>query len=493
MCKKYFILLVFFSLIRPTIKKNHLSNDWFSHNQKKLLLTLKNLNQQAHKQYGATIIKNNVRSAIVPHAGIEFSGVIAASVYRNCNPTCKKIFIIGPDHSGSVQGAALPSFKGFNTPIGTLATEKKIINSLSLHPSFTINDEPFNSEHSVQMQLPFIKYFFKDACVIPLIVGSITCTQALQLATELKKYIDQDSLVIISSDFVHYGPRFDYQPFNHHIPLQIRKLDSQAISLIEEKKCIPFEQFIATTGATICGKSAIKILLELLTINAFGAVEPRLISYDTSARFDDDKNSVSYVGMLFTSEKLDSLPADQRLTNYEKNGLLTQARNLLNNMFSPDFEPSLYRPITSFGLQQKAGVFTTIEKLDGTLRGCIGHITTQDPLYKTVEQTTLAAALQDTRFTPVAQNEIKNLKLKLSILSPPTTIPNYHAIRLGKDGVILNAQGKSAVFLPEVSTEFNWSLEQMLTELAKKAELSDDAWKDKDTQFKTFTTYEITE
>jgi AmmeMemoRadiSam system protein B/AmmeMemoRadiSam system protein A len=405
----------------------------------------------------------------------------------------KRVIILGPDHAGIVNGIALPSFARYHIPTGDLPIATTLIKQLAQQPHFHIDDTVFSTEHSVEMQLPLIHRFLNKALVIPLIVGKLSCTQAYEIACTLKSIMSKGTIVVISSDFVHYGARFNFTPFQDHQQLRIRGLDSQAIAYLQQEQCAPFEQFIASSHATICGANPLKIMLAMMELKAFGQVEPRLIAYATSTQ-DDTEDSVSYVGMLFTMQRLAAMPIDQQLTQQEQNNLYAYMLTTLNQLFYPVTNPELYTPILSFGIMQQHGAFVTLRTktaIELQLRGCIGRITTDAPLYQTVAQVTQDAALHDPRFTPLTADELPYITTKLSVLSQPKKIKTYQQISLGSDGVILEYDNASALFLPEVPIEFHWSLPTMLTELARKAGLPANVIHKKGVIFKTFRTLDI--
>lgn len=488
------IILSFVYAAQPTIEIAHLDHNWYPSESALLKTKISSLTKAAEATFSANLNSKAIQALIVPHASYNYSGTVAASVYRLCNPNIKKIIILAPAHTIAFTGIALPAFDTYQTPLGAVKVQTADIQKLATHKLFHINKTVYKKEHSLEIQLPLIQTFFhKDVTIVPLIVGKINCQQASLVAQAIKPLIDAQTLCLISTDFTHHGKHFNFEPFTEQVDLNIQKLDSQAVELIEAGKCAPFAEFIHKTGATICGANPLKILLALLETQAFGLVEPRFIAYDTSLRQANQKAnaSVSYIGMLFTTEKLSSVPFENKLTQQEQRALLTAANNLLTNLFDSKIDKDLWLPIKSFGLKQPYGAFTTLEKNTKTgkqLRGCIGRITSKQPLYQTTATVTQEAALADNRFKPVQKSELPNIKLKLSILSPLTAITNYRDIVIGKHGVVLENNGHSALFLPEVATEFNWSLTELLTQLSKKANLPSNTWKDPNTKFKVFTT-----
>jgi AmmeMemoRadiSam system protein A len=141
-------------------------------------------------------------------------------------------------------------------------------------------------------------------------------------------------------------------------------------------------------------------------------------------------------------------------------------------------------------LEELHGVFVTLyHRADGLqkiLRGCIGTILPLEPLYQGVIENTIKAASKDHRFLPVREEELPGLTIEINVLTLPHPIDSYSAIRLGVDGIILSQGFKRAVFLPSVSKEWKWNLEETLTQLSKKAGLSEMSWQEEATQFQVF-------
>lgn len=487
---RYYLILLLHLPLFAAEKQSHLADGWYPHDPAKLAQALAEHDTNAASSYDAAVNPTAVKALIAPHAGISYSGDIAAAVYRLANPQTRRVIILAPDHSGKTNGIALPPFNHYAIANGTLKVDTLFVKKLQRHPIFSYQETAFAPEHSLEMQLPFIARYMPGAKIVPLIVGPIRCMQADDVATILKKHIDKQTLVVVSTDFVHYGTRFNFAPFTDHQQLRTRHLNSQAIELIEQQRCGPFEHFMQQSHATICGSNPLKVLLALLHANAFGAVEPRLIAYGSSSDTATD-DFVTYVGMIFTTQKVATLPINEQLTQQEKRNLFGQAQNTLTHMLEPNFDEQLYYPIRSFGVTRNLGAFTTLRTQDGSLRGCIGRILASDPLYKTIATVTQDTALRDSRFNPVTQQEIPGLSLKLSVLSKPKKIKSYTGIELGKHGIILKGNGRSAVFLPEVATEQKWNIDQTLSQLAQKAGLDKDAWKLKDTEFQVFSTVDI--
>jgi AmmeMemoRadiSam system protein A len=130
------------------------------------------------------------------------------------------------------------------------------------------------------------------------------------------------------------------------------------------------------------------------------------------------------------------------------------------------------------------GAFVTLKK-SGRLRGCIGHIPGDMELGKTVGAMALQSAFGDPRFPAVELSEFKDLEIEISVLTPMKAVSSFNEIAVGRDGVLMSKAGASAVFLPQVAAENNWSRSEMLDSLCQKAGLSIGCWK-RDAQFQIF-------
>ena len=138
----------------------------------------------------------------------------------------------------------------------------------------------------------------------------------------------------------------------------------------------------------------------------------------------------------------------------------------------------------SAGLKKNLGVFVTLKK-HGQLRGCIGHIIPQGPLYQGVMENAVNSCSYDRRFSPVTPEELKDIDIEISVLSPLKSVDHYEQIIPGWHGIILQKEGRQSVYLPQVLMETGWEVEEALSHLSVKAGLPRDAWKS-GTTFHTF-------
>ncbi len=140
-------------------------------------------------------------------------------------------------------------------------------------------------------------------------------------------------------------------------------------------------------------------------------------------------------------------------------------------------------------LREKKGVFITLKK-SGQVRGCIGTIS-KDEIWIQVQKYAVFSAFNDPRFPPLEKEELKNIKIEISILDDPQDIKSIEEIELGKDGVIMEVGGKGGVLLPEVAVEHGVKTPQEFLEmLCRKIGIPNDSWKK--AKIKKFRTEKIT-
>jgi AmmeMemoRadiSam system protein A len=174
---------------------------------------------------------------------------------------------------------------------------------------------------------------------------------------------------------------------------------------------------------------------------------------------------------------------DLGLTDQEKKYLHTIARSVIESRASGTPQPSFEPPTST--LQEKRGAFVSLHS-KGQLRGCIGYIHPIKPLYQTIQDMAVAAAFQDPRFPPLSAEELGDLEIELSVLTPLREITDITEIEVGKHGLLLMQGASSGLLLPQVATEYGWSRDEFLAHTCMKAGLPKGAWNDKNTKIFVF-------
>lgn len=430
--------------------------------------------------------KGRVFALIVPHAGYVYSGRVAGAAYRQvAEKKFGRVVVLAPSHHGAFRGFSIMDVDAYETPLGRMPLDRAARDALRKNPLHVPANRLHEPEHAIEIQLPFLQRTIFPAKLVPILVGQLSEGDASAVADALKPWLSQDTLIVVSTDFTHYGPRFRYVPFADDVAENLRKLDMGAANAILKKEPGSFDAYVQETGATICGRAAITVLLRCLPPDA--AAE--LLRYDTSGRMTGDfNNSVSYVSMLFT------VPSEEgaALSDDEKRLLLRLARETIAEHLRTGKSPDLKTYPLTERLKKKAGAFVTLKK-HGELRGCIGRIGYPEiadelpSLHDVVKDMAVAAALNDQRFDPVAADELKDIEIEISVLTVAREIPGWEDFEVGRHGIIIRKAYRGAVFLPQVAVEQNWDRAKTLSHLCVKAGLPRDAWREKDMHFFVFT------
>jgi AmmeMemoRadiSam system protein B len=215
------------------------------------------------------------------------------------------VLLLAPNHRLAVDRIALSGADAFATPLGQVAVDTRAVARLADHPAFQVNDAAHAPEHAVEIVLPFLQRTWPgpDApAVVPMLVphlGEARITAAGQALADLRRDLPGHTLVIVSSDFTHFGAAFGFRPFHTDIPAELEKLDSGAILRILAGKAADLLDYGRETGITMCGLPAAAVALEAGLPEGY---EAQLVDYSRSGDRDRDySHSVSYASILITS------------------------------------------------------------------------------------------------------------------------------------------------------------------------------------------------
>jgi MEMO1 family protein len=240
-----------------------------------------------------------ILGAIVPHAGYIYSGIGAAKSLSIIKDKIDTFIILGFSHSRYGNSEVCLSKNDWKTPLGLCLNDKEFSDKLLTNNITTIDENAHNYEHSIEVQLPFLQYLFKNFKIVPLsISGQCNFITVGKEIANLIKNQNKRICVIASSDFTHYGPNYGFVPFTDNIKENLKNLDLGAIKFIENLNSKEFLDYIKKTSATICGKNPIALQIEIM--KNLNAKKGKLINYYTSGDIVNDySNSVSYISMVF--------------------------------------------------------------------------------------------------------------------------------------------------------------------------------------------------
>lgn len=172
------------------------------------------------------------------------------------------------------------------------------------------------------------------------------------------------------------------------------------------------------------------------------------------------------------------------LSEEDKRILLQIARQSIEEEFGLA-SVNLYQNFSE-GLNEKCGAFVTLS-IDDELRGCIGYVISEKPLFETVYEVAKKSAFEDPRFYPLTAEELAHIEIEISVLSKPKTISSIGEIEVGKHGLIIQKGPFHGLLLPQVATKYNWNAETFLEHTCLKAGLNKHDWKHLATKIQTFT------
>ncbi len=275
------------------VRKSPIAGSWYPGEKNRLQSLVQDLLDKA--QLGD--MKGTPCAIVSPHAGIQFSGQAAAYAYKIlAGKGIKRVILLGPSHYTFFRGLATSESDAYETPLGTVSVDRNISDALKKHPLFQGPSEAEVPEHSLEMQLPFLQVVLGDFEMVPLVVGEMSKKDYEDAAAVLKKYVDDTTIIAVSSDFTHYGSRFGYVPFRDDVKENLKKLDGGAIDKIVEKDLDGYLKYLDETGATICGARPIGVMLKMLS----GETRGKLLNYYTSGDLLNDYNdTVSYAAIVF--------------------------------------------------------------------------------------------------------------------------------------------------------------------------------------------------
>jgi MEMO1 family protein len=419
---------------------------------------------------------------LAPHAGYLFSGQIAADAWAQAaGNDVDLVVILGTNHTvAPFDSVSVFQGRGYATPLGVATVDQEVAQRL-VAGGFTYKPDAHMTEHSEEVQVPFVQVLFPKAKIVTAVVGKPDIGLATRFGEALARAVkDRKVLVVASSDLSHYPPYEEACAADRATLTAVASLDPKALAEAVGRTEAAGRPGLATSA---CGEGA--IMAAMAASKALGATRGIVLSYANSGdtAVGERDRVVGYGAVAFTAgpggadTKALAPPVPGKvgeLTDADKAYLLKLARATVERFLTTDTLP-LPRP-ASPALRAKQGAFVTLNK-GGDLRGCIGHMAEDTPLCQVVARMALAAAFEDTRFSPVQPAEVPSLEVEISVLTPLAPVEGPGAVVVGRDGVVIRKGGRSAVFLPQVAPEQGWSREEMLDHLCQKAGLPADCWR----------------
>ncbi len=486
------------------VKEADLAGSWYPRSKEALYQMLKGYLDQASPEK----IDGDIIALISPHAGYQFSAPIAAYGFKAAEGRhFKTVIVLGFSHRLRFGGISVYARGVFRTPLGDIAIDEALAQEIiSTNSRIQFNPVLFDGENSVEMQIPFVQMVFAGAKVVPVAFGTQEYEDAEIMADALAAALKdrKDVLIVASTDLSHYHP---YAEAN--------SIDQHTVNVLTGMKAGEFYQEGRLGVCELCGM--MPVTASLLTAEKLGYNKIKVLKYANSGdTFGDKGKVVGYLSAAIykeSSQTVDQRPQsakrseaspkgtkDQRtgsakqdektgelpmLNGAERKRLLQIARESIvshiregKRQSFAEADPVLNRPM---------GAFVTLRQ-NGELRGCIGNLTGQGPLYQTIADMAVESATGDPRFPPLASSEIGNVDIEISVLSEMKRVKSADEVKIPGHGVLIRKGYSSGVFLPQVADETGWSKEEFLSNLCShKAGLPPGAWKDPATEIYIFT------
>ena len=384
------------------------------------------------------------KALIVPHAGYIYSGPVAACAYDEvaaARGVVQRVVMLGPVHRVPVRGLALPGAQIFETPLGRIPIDQKAIQDVSSLPQVVCSDPAHALEHSLEVQLPFLQRILGDFALVPLAVGMANVEEVAQVIERL--WGGRETLIVISTDMSHYHA---YEDARRIDGATVDRIAALATDIDHDEACgaTPLNGLLSVAKKR---NLSIKLLAACNSGDTAGG-KGQVVGYSSFALYEGGEVQHEDAGSTLVSIASGSI----------SNGLGLGPK--------PEVDGAAW-------LDQAGATFVTLLRA-GKLRGCVGSLEAARPIGADVADNALGAAFRDPRFPALTRDEWPLCSVEVSLLSVPKPIQfadEDHLlalIRAGEDGLILEADGRRATFLPQV-WESIAEPRQFLDELMRKA------------------------
>lgn len=391
------------------------------------------------------------KAIIAPHAGYVYSGDVAAyayCVFKKYAKQIKRVILLGPAHRFPLRSLAICNVDEFATPLGNIPVDTDYVKTLNNLPGIDDLKKPFQGEHCLEVQLPFLQTVLDDFSIIPVIVGAVSPEK---VAAFLQKvWGGKETLIVISSDLSHY------HPYDH----------AQKIDAATSKGILEYN-LESVRPETACGSRGIN---GLLTVAQHRHMTCQLLDLRNSGDTAGDKSRVVGYASYHFFENPEVLAFTDLARQSIAYGLKHQKIMSVGDQYFSE------------KLNNIKACFVTLE-INGQLRGCIGSLTATKRLGEDIIDNAYNAAFKDSRFKPLSEEEFKQCDIHVSVLSKPTAMVFQseenllEQIEPGVDGLILEAPGHRGTFLPSVWEQIP-EPRDFLNALKQKAGLAPDFWSD---------------
>jgi AmmeMemoRadiSam system protein B/AmmeMemoRadiSam system protein A len=371
--------------------------------------------------------KEEVVGLLMPHAGYQYSGAVAGATISRV--AFKDTFIImGPSHSGMGKPFSVMPEGTWRTPLGEVEVDEEMARKIITLSKYAEEDYmAHEDEHAVEVQVPFLQYIKSDVRIVPIILigASLEIYKEIghAIAQSIKE-LKREVVILASGDMTHREPQES-----------AREKDMAAVEAMLALDEDELTQRYNNLRISMCAHGPVATLIA--AAKELGVTGAELVKYQTSGDAIGDYSSVvGYAGVIFKKSAM--------------NPMVTLAKETVETYVKTGKKPDPPKDLTS-EMKQQAGVFVSIHKKNGDLRGCIGTFEAQQKnVAEEIITNAISSATRDPRFSPIEAGELKDLDYSVDVLTTPEPVEDESQLDPKKYGVIVEAGWRKGLLLPDL-------------------------------------------
>ncbi len=393
--------------------------------------------------------RKNAIGLLVPHAGYQYSGAVAGAAFSTINIPDTAI-IIGPSHSGMGKPFSVMASGTWRTPLGDVEIDSGLSQAIISCSSYLEADELAHvQEHAIEVHLPFLQYLHPGIKIVPVILAGAPPAVYREIGRDIARTIQQagyEVLIVASGDMTHYEPE-----------AVARDKDMKAVEAMLELNENKLAERYKKLHITMCAFGPVMVLMS--AARELGVSSSEMVKYATSGDATGDREAVvGYAGVVFLKNNQDP---------FVKLGRETVEKWVIEQK---EMSPPASIPTE---MQSRAGVFVSIHKKTGELRGCIGTFEPQQAnVAEEIIANAISAATRDPRFPAIRRHELADLDFSVDILTEPEPVTGVEDLNPKRYGVIVASGWRRGLLLPDL--EGVDTPEQQISICRQKAGISPD-------------------
>jgi len=443
-----------------------------------------------------TPLSGRPMAMIVPHSGYPYSGKIAARAFKLLEGECyDTVIVISPSSTVFFKGCAVYDGGGYETPFGVVEIDRGLSERIaSLNSSVFLSKKGHatagaRGEHALEVQLPFLQVVLGKFKLVAIVMGEQEEDTAKALGQALAASLgNTNSLIIASSNLSHFHSLKEARELDVAVQNAIEKYDPHLLM-----KTIESGKGEATGGGVIAAA--------LVAAKQLGGKDIKFLGYGTSGETTGELDEVvGYMSAaILTYDKPHSvktiLGGGRKAPYSEDSALLTaehkeKLKTLAREIVEAKLNDKFYHVPDIHELNKQRGVYVSII-VDDKVVASAGRVRLREPLYKAVAEMAAHAAAQGIDSNNLSLRLVKNMKVRISVLSSLERIQNLEEIEIGKHGLMLKLDMHNGIVLPSEAKEQGWDTTQFLEQICLKAGLPKNSYKDKYAEIYKFTAEEF--